>query len=69
MLARFICSGAHVDVGKFEMTRGHIYIYMYDRETFRVYLLPWVLLTIYIYNLNYLNNLNPAHLNDLNSLT
>ena len=28
----------------------HIYIYiLYDRETFRVYLPPWVLFTIYIY--------------------
>ena len=34
----------------------YVYIYIYDRETFRVYLPPWVLLAIYIYNLNNLNN-------------
>ena len=26
----------------------YVYIYLYDRETFRVYLPPWVLFTIYI---------------------
>ena len=46
----------------------YIYIYIYDRETFRVYLPPWVLFTIYIYNLSNVNNLNPAHLNYLNYL-
>ena len=49
----------------------HIYIYIYDRGTFRVYLPPWVLFTIYIYNLDNLNNLinlNPAHLNFLHYL-
>ena len=47
---------------------GDIYIYIYDRETFRVYLPPWVLFTIYIYNLNNVNNLNNLNALDLNYL-
>ena len=39
-----------VEVGR-PVDAGHdtIYIYIYDRETFRVYLPPWVLFTINIY--------------------